>query len=183
MIDLNFWRQRSVALSGGAVLLLAACGVSDRKVTPEGAAGTSGSGGNAGVGGTNVGGTAGDGGTAGTGGTSGCSPACAEPTPVCDNGRCVTCQSGSAKCEGDVPVVCTAGQWQTQPVCSGDRPVCTNGVCAGARGTGSLTTVRDGVLAPVSGNVRLVDHGFELLPRTCGAGDAGNVCVKGRIAP
>jgi hypothetical protein len=43
--------------------------------------------------------------------------------------------------------------------------------------------VRDGVLAPAAGNVRLVDHGFEVLPRMCASVGGGNVCVTGRIAP
>jgi hypothetical protein len=178
------FRKRVFTLSGGALLLVAACGVSDREVTPKGTAGSAGFGADGGLGGSGGGGTGGsDGGSAGDGGALSCTPACSDPTPVCDNGRCVACESGSAKCDGDAPVVCTAGQWQIQPACSGDKPVCTNGVCAGARGSGSLGTVRDGVLAPATGAVRLVDHGFEIMPRTCATAGAGSVCVRGRITP
>ena len=74
----------------------------------------------------------------------------------------------SVTCEGDTPFGCSGGQWVAKPACGGDNPVCSNGVCAKARAFGRISSVRDGVLAPAAGGIRLVDHGFEYTPRSCG---------------
>jgi hypothetical protein len=164
-----------------ALALLLGCGVSDRKVTP-GAEDGGGSGGGAGTAGGA--GNAGSGGSGNTGGAgASCTPPCQGATPYCENDKCVECLADSAQCENDTPVLCVASKWSKQSPCGGNKPACSNGVCAAARGSGGIITMSSGVLTGSAGNVRLVDHGFERMPRTCGTVKTERVCVTGGITP
>ena len=90
------------------------------------------------------------------------------------------CTDGSLRCDGDTPEKCEDGQWIQQEPCGGTTPVCSNGVCGVARLSGRIVTVAG---AATTGGIRLVDHGFEYLARSCGTVKDEQVCVTGGIRP
>lgn len=90
------------------------------------------------------------------------------------------CVDGRRRCVEDIPEECEDGAWIADEPCSGNTPACSNGVCAAARLSGSLVTVQS--LLP-SGSVRLRDHGFLTLPRTCSEIDGETLCLIGGFRP
>jgi hypothetical protein len=186
-----------------------ACGVSNRTVAvktdagaSKGVAGTSssstggrgnmsGTGGAKSTGGSG-GGTRDAGGSGGTGGAPAvdggiaCDPTCSGDTPVCNNGTCGACLTGSAQCAaGDTPELCVTGAWVPQAPCSGTSPACSNGTCGSVRMSGGIITVGNAVLSAGSGSsaIRLVDHGLEYTGRICGMVKMNQVCVTGGVRP
>jgi hypothetical protein len=119
-------------------------------------------GGVAGAGGGGAGGVAGAGGGGGAGGV----PPCA---------------AGSGRCNGDVPELCEGGQWVPKPACAAPTPACSNGVCGTFKVSGGIVTVANGVLKNTT--IRLVEHGLEYQPTSCGGVGAARVCVTGGIRP
>lgn len=111
-----------------------------------------------------------------------CEAECSGRTPVCENGVCVECASDSTpRCiENETPQQCVNNKWVSEPACSGNRPVCARGECASARLVGGLLSVG---ASSESGSIRLVDHGFEEPPRTCGTLNDESICVIGGIRP
>jgi len=141
---------------------------------------TSGAGG---MGGNGDGGTGDESGGAAnpTGGAgSGCEEECTGAAPLCVEGDCVECLPDARSCDQDTPTECVDGQWSALEPCSGDTPACSGGVCAIARVTGRLSTVRGHLAA---GDIRLVEHGFDSLLRTCGEVSGATVCVTGGLRP
>jgi len=175
------------SLSGSATLaflaagLVAACGVSDRKVN-EGTGGNASVAGSTGAsaggdqGGTGAGGampnSSGSGGDAGEAGTAGAGGAPNPPGCVNDSLRCT---------DNSTPSKCVAGAWVDQDPCPASKPACSNGVCAVATLSGGIVTVSDGVLSTSA--VHLVEHGLEYTQTTCGTVGTQKVCVTGGIRP
>ncbi|MBN1609018.1 MAG: hypothetical protein JW940_20490 [Polyangiaceae bacterium] len=113
-----------------------------------------------------------------SGGTSGEAGSTSEPTAGAPNPG--ACTDGARRCAGDTPEKCVDGQWVKQKQCSGTTPVCSNGICGVARLRGGLVTVGGAIS---TGTIRLVDHGFEYLARSCGTVKEETVCVAGAIRP
>jgi len=108
--------------------------------------------------------------TAATGGTAGSS----------GSGPAPECTTGEARCVGDTPQACVAGEWVDGEPCSGATPVCTNGLCGAFHLFGGMVTVGG---FGAGGSIRLVDHGLEYTTTSCGVVDDQNVCVTGGIRP
>jgi hypothetical protein len=194
-------RRAALGLPALVAAIAVACGASDRKVTVANDGGTgseeggSSSGGRSGsTSGGRGSGTAGLGsggvhpeaGTPGvpSGGTDSepeCDPACGDDTPLCEDGRCVACRAGTERCGADeTPERCENGEWVQGDSCGGNRPVCSNGTCVAFRLQGGLVSVG---AASADGSIRLVDHGFEMLPTLCAEVNGETVCVSGGVRP
>lgn len=155
-----------------ALAVIAACGASDRRVDVDaGGEGGDGSGNAAGRGASAGNGdpSAGAGDASGEGGASGAGP-----------GGSVPCENEALRCLGDSPERCDDGVWVTEPTCGGDTPVCSNGVCAPMKIHGSISTVATATLGV---SIRLVDHGFLVLPTSCATVRGAEVCVTGELRP
>ena len=115
-------------------------------------------------------------------GKTGCNPTCSQAKPVCEQGVCVECSLGAARCEGDSPMRCSADHhWQVQEPCGGSTPACSNGTCAAVRVVGSIVTQPNP--GATTGNIRLVNHGLQRAPATCGDVKGFEVCVSGGLMP
>ena len=171
------------AMSGGAPSSGgASVGGSKATAGSGGTAGGPGSGGSMVDSGTGGSKDSGSSGACAMDGGAGCSLACSGNTPVCENGICVECETGSARCgTSDTPEVCQNGAWVQQPRCKGAAPTCSFGVCGNAVVAGGTVTVEDGVLSAAS--FHLVEHGFEFSPTTCGTIVGQKVCVTGGLRP
>ncbi len=59
---------------------------------------------------------------------------CSGATPVCADGKCVVCETGTQRCSGKTPEACVAEAWQAKTACSGDvTSTCAGGDCLDAR--------------------------------------------------
>jgi hypothetical protein len=111
-----------------------------------------------------------------------CGDGCSGDTPVCVDGMCVECATGTRLCDGDTPVVCAADhRKQRQAACSGDAPICNNGVCRDIRLRGGLVTTEP-VLRSTSG-MRLVDQSLTRTAAKCLDLDGQRVCLHGGLEP
>jgi len=108
-----------------------------------------------------------------------CSKACPEATPVCENGQCVECASGSGRCDGDSPVTCEDGHWQKQPACGGEAVACSGGVCSSARLTGTLVQTAGDLR---TAEIRLVDARLDGPTLSCGSVKGEQTCVVGALS-
>jgi hypothetical protein len=167
-----------------AAAILAACGVSDRKVN-EGSGGNSssaGSGASSGAG-TSAGGSSAQGGatTDGGAGAPGSSGTAGEAGALgTDAGT--GCVNDSVRCaDNSTPSLCVDGTWVDQAACPAATPACSNGVCAAATLSGGIVTVSNGVLS--TSTVHLVEHGLEYTQTVCGTVAGQQVCVSGGIRP
>ena len=173
-----------------ACVLLAACGVSERKVHEDtnsvaGSGGTSAGGdeGGASVGGKTTNNSSGSGGEAGESGSTGDAGESGSAGEAGSAGATNPgCVNDSLRCDdSSTPSKCVAGVWIPQAPCPAAKPVCSNGVCAAATLSGGIVTVSDGVLS--TSTVRLAEHGLEYTGTTCGTLAAQKVCVTGGIRP
>lgn len=141
----------------------------------SGVPGGGGEGGSLNEGGSNVdtGGRAGSGGGGGSNGGAGTAGEESEPP---------RCESGAARCDGELPELCENGEWVPQAPCPASTPLCTNGICGTARLVGGIVTVGPPSSMPTTA-LRLVDHGFDHLARNCGTVRDRTVCVIGGIHP
>jgi len=112
-------------------------------------------------------------------GESACSQVCPEATPVCDNGQCVECAPGSARCEGDSPVLCEDGHWQKQPACGGETVACSDGVCSSVRLIGSIVQTAGDLH---TSEIRLVDARLDGPSMSCGSVKGERTCVVGALS-
>jgi hypothetical protein len=71
--------------------------------------------------------------------------------------------------------------WEAGTPCGGNTPACSNGTCGSVRLVGGIVTVADGVLS--ANGIRLVDHGLEFMPTSCGDVKGVQICVTGGIRP
>jgi hypothetical protein len=91
-----------------------------------------------------------------------------------------TCENGAHRCLGDSVQDCVDREWSAPVPCGEPNPVCNAGACASLRLSGGLVSMNG---APISADIRLVDHGFESLPTVCGMVNGSRVCVMGELRP
>ncbi|MGC4092731.1 MAG: hypothetical protein QM756_33590 [Polyangiaceae bacterium] len=140
---------------------------------------TAGSGGSGGAGGEQPGSGGSSGAAGDTSGSGGCDPVCGGATPLCSDGVCVECITGSVKCQGDTPVACVASTWVLGAPCTGSAAACSNGVCAAARLRGGIVDVAP-LPAPATG-LRLRGATLNTVQPTCGVVAGQPLCVRGAV--
>ena len=173
--------SRTISVACLTAALLAACGVSDRKVN-EGAAGDTSNGGSSGA--DAEGGRAGKGQGATTGGGIGKAGGTGETgdAGAAGSGPPPGCTNNALRCtDNATPAKCVDGVWIDQNACSASKPICSNGVCAATTLAGGVVTVSNATLS--NATVRLVEHGLEYSRATCGTVGTQKVCVTGGIRP
>jgi hypothetical protein len=111
-----------------------------------------------------------------------CDPPCSGETPICEQGACVGCMNGSARCTaGDTPEVCEQAAWVKRAPCSGTTPACSNGVCGTVRMSGGLVTVQQ--VSTTGTTVQLLEQSVEYVGRSCGTVNGAEICVTGGLKP
>lgn len=111
-----------------------------------------------------------------------CSPSCSGDTPLCENGACVACLTGtSPRCSSDGrPEFCSAGAWVPQERCFGAEAACSVGKCAQPVLVGGIVSVTQ---SQGRGATLIRDQTFELAAPQCTRVGAGTVCVTGNLLP